>query len=176
MGGHLCDWFCNSCCLLKDIPKNRPQSCILKMKAIGQKYLSQKRELDYIFFLPWIACSSQLVEWLEEMKKGEIDGIHMLVCSIKAIFYPEQMGSVGSNSNIWPKYSPREKMIMLIMPAWGWGRWKQEHQKKHNQIAQGCYFRLPVAQAPCPWNRDAAITIISQITCILEVNIKKKKK
>lgn len=50
MGGHLCDWFCNSCCLLKDIPRNRPQSCILKMKAIGQKYLSQKRDLYYIYF------------------------------------------------------------------------------------------------------------------------------
>lgn len=47
-------------------------------------------------------------------------------------------------------------------------------KKKHNQIAQGCYFRSPVAQAPCPWKRDAAITIISRITCILGVNIKKK--
>lgn len=33
---------------------------------------------------------------------------------------------------------------------------------------------MPVAQAPCPWNRDAAITKISQITCILGVKIKEK--
>lgn len=39
--------------------------------------------------------------------------------------------------------------------------------KKCNQITQVCYFRPPVAQSPCQWKKDAAITVISQISCIL---------
>lgn len=50
--------------------------------------LKRGNSITFIFFSSWIACSSQLVVWLEEMKQGRIDGIHKSVCSIKAISYP----------------------------------------------------------------------------------------
>lgn len=58
------------------------------------------------------------------------------------------MRSVGSNSSIWPKYSPREKMIMLIMPA-GVGGGENKSIKKSTTkllrvVISGCQLlRLP---------------------------------
>lgn len=175
MGGHLCDWFCNSCCLLKDIPRNRPQSCILKMKAIGQKYLSQKRDLYYIYFFPpeLLAQANWLGDW-KKWNREELMGFTPQCAALKPFLILSKWGVLDQIPVYGPNTVQGRKWFMLIMPARARRRWKQEHPKKHNQIAQGCYFRLPVAQAPCPWERDAAITVISQISCILGVNIKKK--
>jgi len=49
----------------------------------------------------------------------------------------------------------------------GLGEVNTSASKKHNQITPGCYLRPPVAQSPCPWKKGAAITVISQISCIL---------
>lgn len=57
----------------------------------------------------------------------------------------------------------------------GLGEVKTSATKKHNQITQGWYFRLSVVQSPCPWKKDAVITVISQISCILGVNMKKQE-
>lgn len=51
----------------------------------------------------------------------------------------------------------------------GLGEVNTSASKKCNQITQVCYFRPPVAQFPCPRKKDAAITVISQISCILRV-------
>ena len=49
----------------------------------------------------------------------------------------------------------------------GLGEVNARASEKRDRIARGCYFRQPVARLPFPWNGDAAITVITQLACIL---------